>query len=67
MIKRAKEFVIATVTLTVLGVGCLAELKHSMGLAAAAASPSKSIMAQRQEQCERGKSVAPAKETRKIR
>ena len=65
MIKRAKEFVIATVTLTVLGVGCLAESKHSMGLAAT--SPSESRMAQRQEQCERGKSVAPAKETRKIR
>lgn len=65
MIKRAKEFVIATVTLTVLGVGCLAESKQRMGLAAT--SPSELGIAQRQEQCERGKSVAPAQETRKIR
>ena len=65
MTKRAKEFVIATVTLTVLGVGCLAESKHSMGLAAA--SPSELKIAQRQNQCQRGNSVAPAQETRKIR
>jgi hypothetical protein len=72
MIKRTKEFVIAAMTLTVLGVGCLAESKHSMGLAMktesllVVESPSELKIAQRQEQCQRGSSVTPSKETKKI-
>lgn len=73
MMKRAKELVIAAVTLTVLGVGCLAESKHSMGLAIKTDSlliaglPSQLKIAQSQNPCPRGSSVAPAKEPRKIR
>ncbi|MEG4286309.1 hypothetical protein QUB68_24575 [Microcoleus sp. A006_D1] len=73
MMNKGKEFLIAAVTLTVLGIGCLAESKHSMGLAMKTDSllvpglPSQLKIAQRQNPCKRGSSVAPAQETRKIR
>lgn len=73
MMKKGRVFSSAVASLVILGVGCLAESKHSMGLAIktksllAEGSPSELKMAQRQNQCERGPSVAPAQETRKIR
>jgi hypothetical protein len=72
MMKKGRVFFGAVATLVILGVGCLAESKHSMGLIKtesllAAGIPSKLKMAQSQNPCPRGPSVAPAKETRKIR
>lgn len=70
---KGRGFLSGVVTLMILGVGCLAESKHSMGLATksesllAAEIPSDLKMAQAQNQCERGPSVAPTKETKKIR
>jgi hypothetical protein len=73
MMKKGRVFSSAVAALVILGVGCLAESKHSMGstmktqssLVAQLTSDLK--MAQAQNQCQRGPSVAPAKETRKIR
>jgi len=73
MMKKGKGLFSAVATLVILGVGCLAESKHSLGLAMktqsllAAGTPTELKIAQGQNQCERGLSVAPAKETRKIR
>ena len=73
MMKKGRVFLTAVATWVILGVGCLAESKHSMGLATKTESlldagvPSELKIAQGQNQCPRGPSVAPAKETRKIR
>jgi hypothetical protein len=73
MMKKGTGFLTAVATLVILGVGCLVESKHSVGLATktesllAAGFPSELKIAQGQNQCPRGPSVAPAKETRKIR
>lgn len=73
MIKKGRVFSSAVATLVILGVGCLVKSKHSLGLAMkthsllAAGNSSELKIAQRQNQCERGPSVAPAKEIRKIR
>jgi len=73
MMKKGRVFFSAVATLVILGVGSLAESKHSVGLATKTESlldpgvPSELKIAQGQNQCPRGPSVAPAKETRKIR
>lgn len=73
MIKKGRVFLGVVATLVILGVGSLAESKHSMGLATktesflAAGLPGELKIAQSQNPCPRGPSVAPAKETRKIR
>jgi hypothetical protein len=73
MMKKGRVFLTAVATWVILGVGCLAESKHSMGLATKTESlldagvPSELKIAQGQNQCPRGPSVAPAKETRKVR
>ena len=73
MMKKGRVFFSAVATLVILGVGCFVESKHSMGLATktesllAAGMPSELKIAQSQNPCPRGPSVAPAKETRKIR
>ncbi|MEZ2318393.1 MAG: hypothetical protein ACBR15_05195 [Microcoleus sp.] len=73
MIKKGRVFFSAVATLVILGVGCLAESKHSMGATMKTQSslvaqlPSELKMTQAQNRCERGPSVAPSQETRKIR
>ena len=73
MMKKGRVFFGAVATLVILGVGCLVESKHSMGLATktksllAAGLPGELKIAQSQDPCPRGPSVAPTKETRKIR
>jgi hypothetical protein len=73
MMKKGRVFLTAASTLVVLGVGCLVESKHSMGLATkseslpAAGIPGELKIAQRQNPCKRGSSVAPAKETKNIK
>lgn len=72
MIKKGRGFFSAVATLVILGVGCLVESKHSMGLATktesllAAGIPSELKIA-RQNPCKRGSSIAPAKETKNIK
>lgn len=73
MIKKGRLFFSTVATLVILGVGCLVESKHSMGLATKTKSllavglPGELKIAQSQDPCPRGPSVAPTKETRKIR
>ncbi|MEK0194977.1 hypothetical protein [Microcoleus anatoxicus] len=73
MMKKGRVFFGAVATLVILGVGCLVESKHSMGLATktesllAAGIPSELKMAQGQNPCEISPKVPPAKETKKIR
>ncbi len=74
MRKKGKVLSTTAATLVILGVGCFVESKHSVGLAtktksllAAAAIPGELKIAQSQDRCPRGPSVAPTKETRKIR
>lgn len=73
MMKKGRVFFGAVATLVILGVGCLVESKHSMGLATktksllAAGLPGELKIAQSQDPCPRGPSIAPTKETRKIR
>lgn len=73
MMKKGKGLLSAVATLVIFGIGCFVESKHSMGLATKTESlldagvPSELKIAQGQNQCPRGPSVAPAKETRKIR
>ncbi|HBK99806.1 MAG TPA: hypothetical protein DD001_22040 [Microcoleaceae bacterium UBA10368] len=73
MIRKGRVFFGAVATLVILGVGCFVESKHSMGSTMKTQSSlvaqltSELKMAQSQDPCPRGPSVAPAKETRKIR
>lgn len=72
MIRKGRVFLGAVATLVILGVGSLAESKHSMKLAAGeslrvAGIPSELKIAQGQNQCERSSRITPAKETRKIK
>ena len=72
MMKKGRVFFGAVATLVILGVGCLAESKHSTGLATktksllAAGLPGELKIA-RQNPCKRGSSIAPAKETKNIK
>ncbi|MFB8797909.1 MAG: hypothetical protein U7126_27625 [Microcoleus sp.] len=72
MMKKGRVFFGAVATLVILGVGCLVESKHSMGLATktksllAAGLPGELKIA-RQNPCKRGSSIAPAKETKNIK
>jgi hypothetical protein len=73
MMKKGRVFFGAVATLVILGVGCLVESKHSVGLATktesllAAGIPNELKIAQRHNPCKRGSSVAPAQETRNIK
>ncbi|MBE9188495.1 hypothetical protein IQ270_28640 [Microcoleus sp. LEGE 07076] len=73
MREKGKALSTTVATLVILGVGCLAESKHSMGLATKTKSllavglPGELKIAQSQDPSPRGPSVAPTKEIRKIR
>ncbi|WP_293331161.1 hypothetical protein [Microcoleus sp. CAWBG58] len=73
MIKKGRVFFGAVATFVILGVDCLVESKHSVGLATktesllAAGLPGELKTAQAQNQCERSSRITPAKETRKIK
>jgi hypothetical protein len=73
MRKKGKVLSTTVATLVILGVGCLVESKHSLGLATKTKSllavglPGELKIAQSQDPCPRGPSIAPTKEIRKIR